>query len=433
MTELILNLCEPAVITITGFLIRKYVFLEPGLSSKNQRIFYGVTAALTAICFALFGKDIADIAAIIMIGLNSALGRKKLRAMGLVSAIPLLGIINGLLVPILRLPPYLLKVSSETAVIWQAAVYSVVFGLMILFLVFGKKWRKWVEENVHDRSLRTGEWILLCVVGVLMMFFASNVALQTESAQPAAGASSFIAISGITAFVMTVTIIVLITQGNKQTYYHKQVSKMQFNIITMMADIVENRDGNTGGHIKRTAKYVEIITRELVRRKAFPELLTENYVEDMIVAAPLHDIGKIHISDLILNKPGRLTDEEFEIMKTHTTAGGELLTHAIEELGRSSYLKMALEMALYHHEWWNGKGYPHGISGDEIPLCARIMAVADVFDALTAKRCYKSAMPHEAALRIINEESGTHFDPVVADAFLDAVSSADILSEDNCS
>ncbi len=137
----------------------------------------------------------------------------------------------------------------------------------------------------------------------------------------------------------------------------------------------------------------------------------------MVVAAPLHDIGKIHIPDAVLNKPGRLTEEEFEIMKTHTTAGEELLTHAKEELGESGYLNMTVEMAAYHHEWWNGKGYPYGISGEEIPLCARIMAVADVFDALTSKRCYKSAMPLEKAYAIIREESGTYFDPTVVDAF----------------
>lgn len=138
----------------------------------------------------------------------------------------------------------------------------------------------------------------------------------------------------------------------------------------------------------------------------------------MIVAAPLHDIGKIHIPDAVLNKPGRLSDEEFAIMKAHTTAGEELLKHAREELGESGYLNTAIEMAAYHHEWWNGRGYPYGISGEEIPLCARIMAVADVFDALASKRCYKGAMPLEKAYAIIREESGTHFDPAVAEAFL---------------
>lgn len=427
MTELILDLCELVAITITGFLIKKYVFLEPELSPKNQRIFYAICALLTGISFPLFGKDIAECVVLVLMALNSFIARKKLRILGAVVLIPLSGIINGLLVPVLRIPPYLLLFPDNGTTVWRFAVYGVVFALLIGFFLFGKSWRRWFDENARDRNLRFGETALLYIIGILMMFFANGVDFQIQSAtEQIATVAPFMAISGITAFVMTVTIIVLIMQGNKRTYYHKRVSQMQFNIITMMADIVENRDGNTGGHIKRTAKYVEIIARELTRRKAFPDILTEKYVEDMIIAAPLHDIGKIHISDLILNKPGRLTDEEFAIMKTHTTAGGELLTHAIEELGESSYLKMALEMALYHHEWWNGKGYPHGISGDEIPLCARIMAVADVFDALTAKRCYKSAMPLEKALGIIREETDTHFDPVVAEAFLDVIRVEDL-------
>lgn len=427
MTEIILDLCELVSITITGFLIKKYVFLEPELSPKNQRIFYAVCALLMGIGFLLFGKDIAECVVLVMMALNSFIARKKLRILGAVVLIPLSGIINGLLVPVLRIPPYLLSFPDNSTTVWRFAVYGVVFALLTGFFLFGKSWRQWFDQNARDRNLRFGETALLYIIGILMMFFANGVDFQIQSAtEQIATVAPFMAISGFTAFVMTITIIVLIMQGNKRTYYHKRVSQMQFNIITMMADIVENRDGNTGGHIKRTAKYVEIIARELTRRKAFSDILTEKYVEDMIIAAPLHDIGKIHISDLILNKPGRLTDEEFAIMKTHTTAGGELLTHAIEELGESSYLKMALEMALYHHEWWNGKGYPHGISGDEIPLCARIMAVADVFDALTAKRCYKSAMPLEKALGIIREETDTHFDPVVAEAFLDVIRAEDL-------
>lgn len=228
-------------------------------------------------------------------------------------------------------------------------------------------------------------------------------------------------IMGITAFILTITIIVLIVQGNKRSYYHEQVSDMQFNIITTMADIVESRDGNTGGHIRRTARYVEAIAKTLRKQGAFPDILTDQYMADMIVAAPLHDIGKIHVSDLILNKPGRLTEEEFEIMKSHAAEGRDLLLRAKQQLGESSYLNIAIDIAAYHHEWWNGKGYPDQIAGEAIPLCARIMAVADVFDALVSKRCYKNAMPVEKAYSIIREESGTHFDPVVVDAFFDSI------------
>lgn len=195
---------------------------------------------------------------------------------------------------------------------------------------------------------------------------------------------------------------------------------MQSGMITFMAEVVENRDDNTGGHIRRTAEYVRCIAEELKKQSTYSDILTDRYISNMIVAAPLHDVGKIHIPDAVLNKPGKLTEEEFAVMKTHTTAGEKLITRAKEDLGESEYLNMAAEMAAYHHERWDGKGYPYGISGEEIPLCARIMAVADVFDALTSKRCYKNAMPLEKAYDIIREDSGTHFDPAVTEAFFAA-------------
>lgn len=406
MFEQLINICEVTAIAITGFMIRKYVFLEPLLQQKKQRLFYIISAVVIALGYLIFGKDTAEMLALGMIGLNTFLGREKRRFLGLLLMIPFPGIINGLLIPMLRLPPYLFSFSERGTAIWQISFYVIVFALLAVFYLTGNAWRKWFNDNAQGRALRIGEKILLCVIGVLLMIFSDENDISAQT---------------ITNIVMTITIIVLIMQGNKRTYYHKQFSEMQFNIITMMADIVENRDDNTGGHIKRTAKYVEIIADELKKRGEYSDILTEKYISDMVVAAPLHDIGKIHISDVILNKPGRLTDDEFEIMKTHTTAGEKLLIHAKDELGESSYLDMAIEMAAYHHEWWNGKGYPYNIKGNEIPLCARIMAVADVFDALTAKRCYKNAMPIEKAVSIICEETGTHFDPIVAEAFLSAV------------
>ena len=157
--------------------------------------------------------------------------------------------------------------------------------------------------------------------------------------------------------------IVMIIQGNRAAYYSRRVMDMQFHIIASMADIVESRDENTGGHTRRTAGYVETICRQLKKMNAFPDILTDRYIEDMVVAASLHDIGKIHIPDSVLNKPGRLTDEEFEIMKSHTTAGRDLLNQAKQGLGEFEYLNMAIDMAEYHQEWWNGKGYPNGLSG----------------------------------------------------------------------
>ncbi len=430
-----IDILETAAITISGFLIKKYVFLEPDMEAKKQRIFYWISIFLIGIVFPVLGKDAATASALLLIGISICLGRKKHRLRGLFLMVPFPGIINGLLVPVLLVPPYLLGLTAEVTLFYQFMVYGVLFLGLIIFYVKGKEWRSWFEENMQHRRLGKSEKYLLWMVGILMLFFSSEVASQTGTAGADIMASggifehrlaSFIGISSIAAFIMTITIIALIMQGNKRSFYHEQVTGMQSGIITLMAEIVESRDDNTGGHIRRTAKYVEDITGELKRQGVYADILTDGYMEDMAAAAPLHDIGKIHIPDNVLNKPGKLTEEEFAVMKTHTTAGEELLTRAKAELGESGYLTTAVEMAAYHHEWWNGKGYPYGISGEEIPLCARIMAVADVFDALTSKRCYKSAMPLEKAYSIIREESGTHFDPAVVEAFFAAVKDAGI-------
>lgn len=425
----LMGILETAAIAVSGFLIKKYVFLEPDMEEKKQRVFYIFSAIVIGVIYLLLGKDTASLTAVLLIGLNIWLGRKNHRLWVLFLMIPFIGIINGLLGPLLLVPPYLLSLSVREELIYQFIIYAAIFLLLIVFYVKGKEWRSWFQGNMQSRSLRRSEKCLLWLIGIVMFFFSNELAVQketgrldafTEGADYGNRLASFISISSIAVFIMAVTIIVLVMQGNKRSFYHNQVTGMQSGIITMMAEIVENRDDNTGGHIRRTAGYVESIARELQKQGSYRDILTDGYINDIIVAAPLHDIGKIHISDAVLNKPGKLTQEEFGIMKTHTTAGQKLLEHAKEELGESSYLNTAVEMAAYHHEWWNGGGYPYGISGDEIPLCARIMAVADVFDALTSKRCYKDAMPLEKAYAIIREESGTHFDPVVAEAFLAA-------------
>ena len=199
-----------------------------------------------------------------------------------------------------------------------------------------------------------------------------------------------------------------------------RIQKMQNVMITEFAELVEARDKNTGDHIKKTAEYVEAIARELRAEGKFKDVLSEGYINKLKQAAPLHDIGKIAVSDLILNKNGKLTDEEFAIMKSHTTEGGKILKKIVEDAGDTfdaGYLTESIEMASFHHEKWDGSGYPNRLKGEEIPLSARIMAVADVFDALIAERVYKKGFPYEKAMAIITEGAGKHFDPVVVDAF----------------
>ncbi len=198
-------------------------------------------------------------------------------------------------------------------------------------------------------------------------------------------------------------------------------AKMQDGLIITMADMVEKRDSDTGEHIQKTALYVKIIVEGLKKKGYYAGKINDKFISDVVRSAPLHDIGKINIPDGILNKPGKLTPEEFEIMKTHTSAGKKIMEDAISTVQGENYLKEARNMAAYHHERWDGKGYPDGLHGEVIPLSARIMAVADVFDALTSPRVYKEAFPLEKALSIIEEGSGKQFDPKCVEVFMEAL------------
>lgn len=193
--------------------------------------------------------------------------------------------------------------------------------------------------------------------------------------------------------------------------HNERMLLLQENTIIGMANLIENRDNDTGEHVKRTSRYVELLTRAARRAGYCTELLTDDYAELLVKAAPMHDIGKIAVSDAILQKPGRLTSEEFTAMKEHTTAGGRIIAEVMGGIEEKEYIDIAVQIAEGHHEKWDGSGYPKGIKGKDIPLCARIMAVADVFDALVSKRCYKEAMPVEKAFSIIEESGGSHFDP----------------------
>lgn len=207
-------------------------------------------------------------------------------------------------------------------------------------------------------------------------------------------------------------------QTKKLRRQNSQIMGMQNRTINSIANLVESRDLDTGEHVQRTRAYVELLAKNLLKRKLYPDVINERFVQLLGKAAPLHDIGKILVSDSILKKQGKLTEDEFEEMKLHTTEGGRIIREVFG-YENDEYINIAAEVALNHHEWWNGKGYPNGSVEDEIPVSARIMAIADVFDALVAQRCYKKAMPFKMAMDIIEKESGTHFDPVMVKVFLE--------------
>jgi CHASE2 domain-containing sensor protein len=199
--------------------------------------------------------------------------------------------------------------------------------------------------------------------------------------------------------------------------WFKKIANARQVTMESMAAVAETRDPETGAHIKRTQGYVKITAERLRRDKRYVETLTDDYIELLFVSAPLHDIGKVGVPDHILLKPGKLTNDEFAIMKRHTEYGRHIIQSSMQSIQGDNFLYLAGEIAASHHEKWDGTGYPLGLAGENIPLSGRIMAIADVYDALISRRCYKLPMSHELAMGIIGEDRGKRFDPLVVDAF----------------
>ncbi len=189
-------------------------------------------------------------------------------------------------------------------------------------------------------------------------------------------------------------------------------------VILALAKLAEHRDPETGAHLERVQQYCRILSRDLATHPSCREIIDEEFIETIVRSSPLHDIGKVGVPDRILLKPGTLTPEEFEIMKNHTLIGGNTIASLMRQSAGGPFLQMGMEIALAHHEKYDGSGYPKGLSGEDIPLAARILTLADVYDALTSQRAYKDALSHARARDLIVEGRGTHFDPLVVDSFL---------------
>lgn len=245
------------------------------------------------------------------------------------------------------------------------------------------------------------------------------------------GTLSFIVIAGIILAVQVIfpevlltslfpTLLLLGIYMDFENPFLRKVTMQRDEMVNGFATMVECRDNDTGGHINRTRGYVDPMLGKMRYDRRYRAILNREYLENVSNAAPLHDIGKISTPDDILQKPGRLTDAEFEIMKQHAAIGGDLILHSFRDISNADFRRIAYEVARYHHEKFNGRGYPDGLEGEEIPLHARVMAIADVFDAVSQKRCYRDAIPVEECFAILQKGSGSDFDPNIVRIFLDA-------------
>ncbi len=217
-------------------------------------------------------------------------------------------------------------------------------------------------------------------------------------------------------------------QHKNLTKTNQQLLQTESVTIFALAYQAELRDQETGRHIERTSQYVKLLAYELSSLPKYQDYLTPKYISDLVKSAPLHDIGKVGIPDSILNKRGKLTSEEFEIIKKHCEYGTKVLEIADKKLDFQSFLRIAIQLVHSHHEKWNGKGYPKGLKNNEIPLSARIMALADVYDALRCDRCYKKSFSHDETSKILLKERGEHFDPGIVDVFFNIESEFNSIS-----
>lgn len=299
---------------------------------------------------------------------------------------------------------------------------------VVVFSVGSLEFREGKISNYSMGMTAYTCFIMVAIYLVLAVFFCIRGFRNIKSEKRDGIITVFVMVTAVTVIQMifpetlitsiAVAVIILGIYMNFEDNALKELSRYYHETVVSFANLVENRDKNTGGHIRRTAKYVELIAEELKRMGVYKNVLTKDYVDNLINAAPMHDIGKIAVPDAVLQKPGKLNDEEYAVMQTHAEVGGNIIRETFSNLGNEEYCNMAYEVARHHHEKWNGKGYPDGLKQVDIPVCARIMAVADVFDAVSERRCYRDAMPLDRCFKIIEEGSGKDFDPLVVEAFM---------------
>lgn len=402
---------------IAMFLIQRYVFLERGLDKTKQKIFYAVTIVMGLIICAFSSAEIASAFAMLVCGLNIMLAREKQKLTGFFLVIPIVGMMDGLVIPIMVLPDSLLSFDKNGLTIYQAGVYAIIIVLLLLFYKYGKEWREHFELEMRHRYVQKWEQVLLWIVGCMMMVFSVFMTRDIEAISNAFGiavakdiATSMIA-EGLMSFVLTVTTIILIMQGNKRSYYNgiaesrrESGERLTIQMVKALANTIDAKDSYTNGHSTRVAEYSVL----LAKRMGY----TGEKLEHLYYAAVLHDIGKIGVPREIINKPSRLTDEEYAMIKSHPVTGSNILKEVTE-------IPDIAIGAKYHHERYDGKGYPDGLSGTDIPELARIIGVADAYDAMTSKRSYRDVLAQDIVREEIIKGKGTQFDPEIAEVMLE--------------
>lgn len=284
------------------------------------------------------------------------------------------------------------------------SIYMVFYFISLFYLIIGMII---VGRKFKNRDLLTiGMVLVILIAGLIpMSFFNVNI--------------TYVAIA-ISASICYIYYNDLVQQDIQYEFKEnqKKVLSMQTHIISGLANLIENRDMETGEHITRTSRYVKLLAEYAKNDGVYADVIDDHFIDLIFNLSPMHDVGKILVSDTILRKPAKLTPEEFNEMKKHAAFGGGVVREILSGITDEEGIAFASDVATYHHERWDGTGYPRGLKGSSIPLSARIMAIADVFDALTSERCYKKPMPAEEAFKIIESEAGSHFDAKLVEVFL---------------
>ena len=289
----------------------------------------------------------------------------------------------------------------------QRSNYSIPATSIVVFISL-------LPLSIDDRPLR----MYLVMLTESAVYLCTSLCLKSQSAF-----SLDILNVGTFCLVGMVLYGVICVRNVREIYQSVRVEKIQQSVITSLSTVVEERDESTGDHIQRTTEYVRMLVNAMKADGGYARV-SDEFLKNVLLAAPMHDLGKIRIPDAILNKPGRLTDEEYSTMKLHAPLGADIIRKTLRGIEDEDYYSVARNIARHHHERWDGKGYPDGLAGEEIPLEARIMALADVYDALVSERVYKKAYSKETACAILMEGAGTQFDPDLTRLFLKSLSEA---------